>query len=224
MSYEIEYRRVTAVFDGRKAAQAINDLTNNDGAYRAPPDWFDRCAVTLLEQGSSNCFDDRGQRSRHWVLESCGMQHRVMERAVEMALYVEKGTTKPGGRDMKAENYISARRRDLKDGMPIEALFANLAGQTLEVSLHLFDEQKAASHPWWQKAVKAGWTYQPTYSAGGLRMPLVDRLDLECFLLTVPEIATGECSSFGTLKKFTVLNQLLGRMASGNQGHLDLAA
>lgn len=220
MSYEIEYRHLAFAYDGQRAHAAFNALamertgqTAYYSDYAALP-----CAVTFVESGSNNTHDTiKNRRARSWQLEHCGERHNCMRRVIEAAVYVEEGLTQPNNRYQKAEAYIAAARQRLAAARPLEVLFEEIRGSTLELSIHDFDEAKAGSHPWWLHAVDKGWTHKSQYSKGAVRLPLHDQLELECLLQTLPSICTGCCGTYGTPGYGGYLRDSLDRLHGGRQ-------
>lgn len=221
MSYEIEYRYAVFAYDAQQAHSAMNALVKDTSARpsRFPDYAAERCVVTFVEEGASNTFEaDTNRRSRSWQLQHCGAVSECLERVITMSTYVERGLTKPFGREQRAETYIAAyRNRMAASALPLENFFSMNRGGVLDVKLHLFDAEKASVHPWWRFAVAQGWTYKPQYSGGGIRLPLENQLQLECLLQTIPAIATGLCATFGSLDKYSGICSSLNRLSGGQQ-------
>lgn len=202
MSYEIEYRYAAFAFDGQRAYRAINDIAEAAGERTHYPDYSSRpCAVTFVEHGSNNTYTSDNKRARSWNLQHAGQHADVMRRIIHASEFAESGMTQPNNRYQKAESYIAANRKRLAAALPLDKLFDHIQGTTLAFSVHSFNEERAAEHPWWQQAVANGRTYVPRYRElhSGVRVQVDSLLTLECLLLTIAEIGDGECGTIASM-------------------------
>lgn len=225
MSYEIEYRYAAFHFDGQQAYKAFEELSMEQGQEKhffgsySPT----RCLVQFVESGSNNTYEmDSDRRARSWQLQHVGQEGDCMQRVIRASEYVESGMTQPFGRCQKAENYIVANRKRLAEAMPLDLLFKRISGCTLQFSIHSFDASRAEGHPWWKKAIEAGWVYTPAYHSqpSGIRMTVVDRLQLECALLCLTDVGNGICGTMASFGQSQTLPSALAGISGSEQRSL----
>ena len=198
MSHEIEYRYLAFVFDGQRAYRHMKSLAEAMGVGERW--WFPdygpvKCYAVFCESGSNNTIDRFTNRpSRSWQLQYVGPGCEVMERVIAMSSYVERGLTKPFGRDQHAEAYISAARKRLKDALPLERISRSTRSSNLTLRLHVPVKEKLATHPWLAKAREEG-RLAVSDDRVVLRGELGDAESLECDLLAIGQVSDGTCAT-----------------------------
>lgn len=198
MSYEIEYRYLAFAFDGQRAYQRMKVLADAMGVGERW--WFPdygpmKCYAVFCESGSNNTIDRfTNKPSRSWQLQYVGAGCEVMERVIAMSSYVERGLTKPFGREQHAETYIAAARKRLKDAMPLERISRSTGSSNLTLRLHVPVKEKLDTHPWLAKAREDG-RLAVSDERVVLRCGLGDSETLECDLLAIGQVSEGTCAT-----------------------------
>lgn len=151
MSYEIEYNHQAILVDMEAGFAAQQKLAPGRVGVDPNEAWYyqGKSHLVLVEEGSSNCYDEKGNRARSWRLGPRGRD--VLIQVIKVSDAAEREMVRLKGRCLSAEAYIKHYRKLLNDAAPLDASLV----PTLEFVLDAEYEEPAgdASASWRRRAM-----------------------------------------------------------------------